>query len=316
MRYMTKDGRTVGEQYDVAWQFMQGRGVCRAKDKVGEYRWGAIDARGNIKIPFIYANLRHIEPGPFFAEQNDHQWLSLDQDGNVTRRFPFGFEPQSTQGDMIFGSINKDPKHPNFQTARWVMLDASGRVSGTGDGECESPIPIAVRQADSHKRPIAGIRNNSGWIVEPKYKELDQVGNDRWRAGVEPAKFDVAEWRDPPRPRYGYDRSDLFKLFLEQYNLIGMDRSQVISLLGDEGHKPDGNEYLLICGGCGLTAEGVHIEYENNRVKRWCFRMMMDSGFDRPEFSNRYHWFDRNVVYAAPTNIHLDDAANWQEKAK
>jgi len=73
------------------------------------------------------------------------------------------------------------------------------------------------------------------------------------------------------RRGFGFNRYDQFHKFLEEYDLIGMPRSTVLSLLGD----PDQADcYTLIVGLCGNAWLGLKIEYEQDSVKRWRLETM------------------------------------------
>jgi hypothetical protein len=79
----------------------------------------------------------------------------------------------------------------------------------------------------------------------------------------------VRYWRNPHFDKSKWDsRSylsalDQFSNFLADYNLIGMPREQVVSLLGQ------GNQVLLSSDGHTKSGSWIELEYENGKVKMW-----------------------------------------------
>ena len=105
-------------------------------------------------------------------------------------------------------------------------------------------------------------------------------------------RFNQALWKNPPRTRPGLDRMGIFLDFLKDYNLIGMERSQLVGLLGPSQRTDDANQafYYLEMGMCGNDYTGLNIEIADGKVKRW--RVVQPMGTFKPIGT----WITENVV--------------------
>jgi len=95
--------------------------------------------------------------------------------------------------------------------------------------------------------------------------------------------FKFSDWRcacnDPEK------KVELFARFLSQYNLIGMKRSKVAQLLGDEGD--------LRLAHCCSGATYIELNFANDKVTRWRIAEWDSVGgiHDRAQ-----PWVDKNVL--------------------
>jgi len=79
-------------------------------------------------------------------------------------------------------------------------------------------------------------------------------------------------WRNPRTDHSPLlDRDIQFAYFLQDYDLIGMPRKRVESLLGEPDDKICKNRlsYYLNGGGCGWSANGVFVDFRGGKVRRW-----------------------------------------------
>jgi hypothetical protein len=81
-------------------------------------------------------------------------------------------------------------------------------------------------------------------------------------------------------------RVNEFEKLLRDYDLIGMKRSNIIALLGDEDRHDGG--YLIQSGSDDMSV--LQIEFVNEQVKRFRLRGFSHSGKSIP-------WQDRNVLW-------------------
>ena len=98
---------------------------------------------------------------------------------------------------------------------------------------------------------------------------------------------------------------DYFYGLLRDYNLIGMEKSKVISLLGKADPSPSSSnfdEFNMLFSidytGHSNPFSDVVFEFKNNRVKRWAFV----KNIFRDDYRN---WQDKNVVVSFDPNLRL-----------
>jgi hypothetical protein len=98
------------------------------------------------------------------------------------------------------------------------------------------------------------------------------------------------------RTRGGFSRVDQFHKLLQQYDLIGMPRNKVITLLGYEDRR---SCYTLVGGGfCANAYRGLKIDYENDKVKGWRLETVAMLRSSPP-------WITTNVVWQwNPRELH------------
>ena len=304
--YIDKQGHTLADAtFEYCSPFIGGYAVvCRGM------RYGVIDRKGNVRIPIIYNGINHFAPSEFFAEKSDHRWVSLDVDGHVLRTFPLSIEPLYKNGEVVKCTIHVHPSKSLWNDTRGI-IDKYNRVSESSGNRCESTIPSVFMVEDSDGNQRWGLRNNQKCLVKPTFYHLWEADPNLWIAAVEPSEFTAAEWQHGPKPLYGFDRSALFAKFLQKYNLIGMPRAKVNELLGTERAGKNSDRFGFTGSGCGNGTTDIFVEYENGRVRRWCFRGFLDFGCPN---SGTYHWFDKNVIFVGKRNDLKSDPSKYAVK--
>jgi hypothetical protein len=102
------------------------------------------------------------------------------------------------------------------------------------------------------------------------------------------SSFSSSDWKSALHHlEHGHtDRSDEFRKFLQNYDLIGMPRSQLAALLGDVDHA---SGYTIRSGSDSI--DFLEVQYENEKVDRWRI-CGFPSGRDNP-------WQRTNMLYTS-----------------
>ena len=102
---------------------------------------------------------------------------------------------------------------------------------------------------------LAGLRRNNKCITPVAFRNFSRLPDGNWLALQETIKFDKDDWN------MKLDRRILFNHLLSERNLIGMDKNELISILGVEQQGSDWLFYDITSPNvtCGNAMEGLLI---------------------------------------------------------
>ncbi len=279
------------------------------------YRYGAINSAGKFVIPLQYDAISQRENCVLVRDTG--QWLAFSPDGTPQITFPREVKSIGEASDngwfpvsCASGNSVKDLYGYYDQSGRMVIEPKFAYAGPFQHGVAvASPVGKHVPDTDI---PLQGLINTSGsFVVKPKYRIMRGTGMDTFIVSAERGDpFDPFLWKD--QDSFRCDRWVLWKRFLRAYDLIGMDRAMLVSLLGDPGSRnvteSDGyadrqnsitaRDTAAFSGGttlsywinspwCGVGSVGVQLYLdESNKVRAWRFK------YD----SQCSEWIDSDVV--------------------
>ncbi len=249
-----KSGRVISPEFLEVEQFRGEYAIAKCKSLPAGY--GIVNRKFAFVVKPDYGNIRAITKYRAYSHLNDvkrrrtepadyylcnHSVFSSDC--RFLFELPIGCEPNFTE--LYEGYWRSGSEKP-------VYFDLSGK---------EISEPKSIVHDDS---------NSQVWLLAPN-RFLLTVKTDT-------GNFDPRYWSlgiDQPISRF-----EMFKRFLEEYNLIGMSFDDVAKLLGvgysSRLDKPTPDHktlrYHLISGGClPEMAVKVKIQISNGKVESWCF---------------------------------------------
>jgi len=272
-------------------------------------KYGAIDRSGQTVIPVEFDSLKHCGRDYLIGCRQNRLQINRTN-GELVCLLPDNVIEVYDNLDLTINrlipcSIVEQPDRnsviaPNKQKHVWGFCDLSGQFKIEPKFTSVYPFlgahAVASIEVAPHK-PLAGVIDKSGhWTLKPKYKSLYLLTPDRLLAQEDRVDtMTVKEkWHDPDR--WGFD---LVAETLEQYNLIGMKRSDIDELMGEGSNEgtvslaPNGickyRQYITWRGSiCGNAAQPLELGFDkNDKVVGWTIR-------DGP-------WTCENVVMLDPT---------------
>ncbi len=201
---------------------------------------------------------------------------------------------------------------------RTSLLNSQGKIAKEFDGyifEEKFNLHSTIKRP-MHSDCLQGLLDDQGnWVLQPHYNELKIAEPDRIVCTSATDDFDSEEWNSF---YFGFirnrDRKKQFAKFLENFNLIGMDRTTVYKLLGGQAENKMhdqiisyGLQYPSGCGFTMLDAPRIDIKFDGgDKVIGWRFGI--------GDLSSRAEdkWVVNNVVCSKP-NAKYDD---WYQNLK
>src|SRR5262249_52870266 len=106
------------------------------------------------------------------------------------------------------------------------------------------------------------------WVIKPQFRDAYDFSDGKALVRRGESGFNKADW-DKVTDGF-FSRESLFKLFLAQYALLGMSRSEVHDHLGTPANRYwDSDIYTLTSSTCGNAYRGVEIHYENDKTTKY-----------------------------------------------
>jgi hypothetical protein len=247
-----------------------------------------IDKQGNLLANKKYAAILSFQSGQAIAATNTvpnhkQRFGVVDHTGN------FVIPPQY---DRLTVNDNKTYIATTFQGD--ILIDRSGKIVRRGHifdtAQWSVANVVAPAWTMENGKSWAGLRSSKGWITEPTFDSFFELPDNRWIAIFESKKFDQDDWK------MQLGRTGLFNTFLASNNLIGMRKSKIMELLGEEESGTDWVRYSTAnSGGCWNAATGILIQFAGDRIKRW--RISSLASQMNFELSNDRDWFSENVIF-------------------
>jgi hypothetical protein len=196
--------------------------------------------------------------------------------GLINRKFKYVVDPKYDQLVSVFGTayaVQED------KDGDWKVIAADGKLLFALPPETK-----AIQQCDdaimciTDKRPpekTYTLVNKSGRVttgvdLTQRMPQPEIVASNRFLKYERHEKFHPAVWRSPNAYGVGLNRVEQFASFLKDHDLIGMQRVELLKLLGEiesVGRRREG--YQIAHGVCGNAATNIEIEFDHSCVSRW-----------------------------------------------
>jgi len=199
------------------------------------------------------------------------------------------------QGNEIVCATREGGKVGDEEVRKIVHLDNQGKVLKTVSGTFpmeEYGISVLSEKVPPHDTRYSLLGKNGKVISQVKNGYLRPVAPDRIVKTMQVQQFHPNEWMH--HRSEGFSREGSFHNFLRNYDLIGMSKTQVESLLGKPA-KPT-NRYYLLTGNCNHSWTAIELEYVDDKVTRWKEVRAQDPQGQQP------YWITTNVVSGRPAN--------------
>jgi hypothetical protein len=277
MVYVDKHGKSQSPLFDYLEPFYEEVAVARLAD-----RFGLIDRSFKFVTTKKYASLHRVQPNVFVARAPHMTKLeAIDSKGHVLFEFPSTVDrvAASRPGVIVCRLKPIDPD-PNFDYG--PIAYQAFNLSGKKLWEAKN---IDTTSTDDSSGLWGASDGTGGWVIDATGRKIlprqsyrfQPITSDRILKEYMNYKFSPEDWKRQVGP-------DLFGKLLRQYDLIGMPRAQVVSLIGPK------TSFWLNHALCGNAARGVEFEFENKRLRGWRFMGFMD----RPQESD---WIKENVIW-------------------
>ncbi len=270
--YIDKKGNIVSPIYWRAGAFYGDYALVAEKGEEpvgkGRYRrdlYGLIDRDYKFFLPLAPTTIRYLPEGFWVIGTGIEPAIVLNRQGKEVFRTPERASLFNDCGDAhIFVTSGAGEHKLLYYDKDWKLLkEVDGEPAQYG------PVPtIVTKGAYGYDRYSAVVDGKGNFLIEYENAEFKSAESDRIIKTVFGTTFVKEDWDIPNR-----NRVREFQLFLKQYKLVGMKRSEVESLLGPGQKGTQGpNSFYTIAGfgaWCGNAYETVEIEYAGDRVLRW-----------------------------------------------
>jgi len=276
-------------------------GIAVVETESGE---GILDKSLKYIVPPIYETIRSTNDNVYIAKRDDH-WCVLSLKGKELKVFPkdvTNVRSENADGNWIYavggnperanevgyGQSPKESKEGVMSPAGKILIEPKyDRIVEYADGK-------AIVGSQNENRMLLGMVDSAGNILYPFEYEKLQLKNANT---IEPVKarknkFDADYFRKNTSNRFKQ-----WHVFLEEFNLIGMDENEIYRHLGPPDQFADLDPkrpypkqvtYTTLSGPCGNGWQGVRIEFDDNKkLSRWCFA----------HFGGQDGWNTDNVVF-------------------
>lgn len=335
--YIDATGKfVIDPQYKTAGPFIGGRAsVVLAFPAEGQASHVQIDKSGKITSP------KGLEVEQFYGDcAIAHSVHKPEKFGVVNHKFDFVVPPVyfslEPQPRLSYSSILDKPgadflAEPQFYIAkasepeRQQLVSPTGRVLLTMPSQhyfnrlvCDGVLAVYVNQLDNARGGTMVTMNLLGQKV-PIPRDFDILAGHDWYQAIAPqrllktvfvddGKFDSSYWK--VFHLYPIQRYAMFGRFLKEYDLIGMERAQLLELLGPgfDSRSPERYSYALQRS-CSSPGPGIVIELRDDKVQSWRYE-------DSPAVGKS---ITTNVLLAEPVdevNLRSSDFDNAKPKRR
>lgn len=208
----------------------------------------------------------------FVMKRADEQLFHVArQDGTILFDLPTGTTsvtiPQNYEDRLLVCHLNENRSakaYADGTLCKHIYVDFNGKpileVTSLSAGcFAGSVAKLAISEIININGKVIGDAKSG--IKDSAWIPFVEQPNRLLRCETEKDTFNRYQWRDPsPGASPYHNRFDQLKLFVDEFNLIGMHRSQVTYLLGT---------LVISNGSCGNSSSWMEIEYKDDLVDRW-----------------------------------------------
>jgi hypothetical protein len=258
--------------------------------------FGLVDRNFHFIVQPTYKQLQRVANAIYAAKGSDlDHFIAISPKGRKLFDFPKQVQalkcPEDDEQDLVICDYQTNPVPTENRGAYNALITKEGKVtvaSGYWAGESKFGLTPFLGNTSSTEM-IGGVLDTNGkWIIPMHTGQLSIAEADRIIEVRPNLKFDNVAFKT------GRDYRVQFARFLQEYDLIGMSRKDVVNLLGPGQEVDDVFRYDLNSARCGNAWEGFEIDYENERVKRWRFAV----------FESSDGWITENVIFDPRTEPH------------
>ncbi len=280
--FIDKKGNIVSPIFWRIWGFYGDYALVSEKgeEPVGrmQYRkdlYGLIDRKYQYFLPLAPTTIKYLPEGYWVIGDGREPSKVLDRQGKEVFRTPeraFLLGGGGNDDAHVFATSSAGQRKLLYYDKDWKPLKEV-----VGEPAQHGPVPTIVTTGSyGYGRYSAVVDGRGNYLIEKENAEFKQAEPDRIIKKVFGAVFVKEDWDIPDR-----DRAREFQLFLRQYKLVGMKRSEVESLLGP-GNKQGSaaNTFYTISGfgsTCGNAYRSIEIEYVGDKVSRWRYSSIGDN---------------------------------------
>lgn len=196
--------------------------------------------------------------------------------GLINRNFKYVVAPQYSQLALVFGTAYAAQEDT---VSSWKVITSAGKLLFALPSETKS-----IQQCDDAIMCFTGkqapeetylLVDKSGKVtagadLAQRMPQPQMVASNRFLKYDRHDEFHPAVWRSPNPEGAGLSRVEQFASFLKEYDLIGMQRVELLRHLGEiesVGRRREG--YQIAHGMCGNAATNIEIEFDHACVTRW-----------------------------------------------
>lgn len=244
-------------------------------------KYGLVNRQFKFVVKPIYLHLQLVAKDVYAAQSNESShYIAISPSGEKLFDFPNGiskftrFDENSNNLIVAEFATTEDEWSGGISPAG-AVFDVNGKmivppkyvVGSIENGE------IQLFEHTAFQDRAFGVMNFKGQWLKPMVYSSRHFNSNVWKK----------QYRD-------HNYMDQFAYFLNDYNLIGMDRATLVNLLGAGSDLGDEIGYSLYIGfGCARTGRGFIVDCTDGKVKRWRFAQ----GFDREPHA----WYTENMVF-------------------
>jgi len=270
--FIDKTGKMVSPFFWRIWGFYGEYALVAEKGEESEgksnYRkdlYGLIDRNYKYFLPLAPNPIRYLPEGYWVIGNGSDVSIVLDRQGKEVFRTPERAHLFSENSESyVFVTSGAGQRKLLYYDKSWKPIKEV-----VGEPAQYGPIPTIITIRGTGYDALRAVVDGKGeFLIGPENAEFKSAEPDRFVKTVFGTKFVKEDWDIPNR-----NRRREFQLFVEEYNLVGMKRSEVERLLGPGSKsKPGVNTFYPIAGfgaECGNAYESVEIEYVDDLVSRW-----------------------------------------------
>ncbi len=273
--YIDESGKIQSPIYKSAEDNFEKNAIVTV-DKFGLLKMGLIDRNFNFVIQPDYMELSRLSADVFVAKTHKEGiYKALSSDGKTLLKFP----PEIVKVWHLFDNQFLCDSKVALQTKK-VIVDSQGKILGPQDAghplQLEHGLGVIYKQFKGTPRYF-GLADREGNVVIPLQEaKFKVVSTDRILKYCPNKHFYPAAWN--PISRFETSGANFrvphFACFLNDFDLIGMSKIQLESLLGASECKSrnqrDSNSFYTIGQAmCGNSWTGIEIEFADHIVSRW-----------------------------------------------
>ncbi|HEY9757328.1 MAG TPA: WG repeat-containing protein [Oculatellaceae cyanobacterium] len=258
--YVDESGKIASPAFDELEEFSTGCKKEVAIARLGD-RFGLLNRQFKFVTSPAYSSLSRVAPDLYVGELGKTNRFILDSSGRRMFHIPSSVLRivSASDGMVVAEQEIVDNEHRRLL---YGIYSQRGKLLWTNKFIVGGTHAYGLFTA--HDQGLIWLVNNTGQqtCLPQKAKVIIPVAQNRAIKIVTDDAFNSSDWKQMDG-RQSYQRCAEFEKFLRDYDLIGMQKDEVIRLLGGA------DNIWLSQGDCGNSYLGLHIEYENELVKRW-----------------------------------------------
>ncbi len=271
--FIDKTGKIVSPIFWRIWGFYGDYALVSEKGGEstlgGNYRsdlYGIIDRNYNYVVPLAPRLIRYLPAGFWVIGNGSEPAVVLNRQGKEVFRTPERASLCNASDDThIFMTTSGGKRRLLYYDKDWNLIN---EVEGDPGQHSMNPLILTKGSTVGYDVQSAVVDDRGNFTIAYENALFRFAESDRFIKTVFGTTFVKEDWDIPNR-----NRGREFQLFVREYKLIGLKRSEVERLLGPGSQKGPGTNVFYTISGfgswCGNAYESVEIEYVADVVSRW-----------------------------------------------